>query len=77
MDGGSVTFPEFGIYDLDGKLAVENHGVEPTLELDNLPHEEVAGRDPQLEKAVEVLLQKIAAEPVRMPEFQGFPQDRR
>jgi tricorn protease len=77
LDGGSVTFPEFGLYDLEGQLAVENHGVEPTIPLENLPHEEAAGRDAQLEKAVEVLLEKIAAEPVRMPEFKGFPQDRK
>ncbi len=77
MDGGNVTFPEFGLYDLEGQLAVENHGVEPTIELENLPHEEAAGRDAQLEKAVEVLLQKIAAQPVRMPAFKGFPQDRK
>lgn len=77
LDGGSVTFPEFGLYDLEGQLSVENHGVEPTIPLENLPHEEAAGRDAQLEKAVEVLLQKIATEPVRMPEFKGFPQDRK
>jgi tricorn protease len=77
MDGGNVTFPEFGLYDLQGRLAVENHGVDPTIELENLPQDEAAGRDAQLEKAVEVLLQKIAAEPVRMPEFKGFPQDRK
>jgi tricorn protease len=77
MDGGNVTFPEFGLYDLEGKLAVENHGVDPTIALENLPQDEAAGRDAQLEKAVEVLLQKIAAEPVRMPEFKGFPTDRK
>lgn len=76
MDGGAVTFPEFGLFNLDGQFDVENHGVEPTIEVDNLPHEVIAGRDPQLEKTVEVLLQRIAAEPVVIPSVRSFPRDR-
>jgi len=77
MDGGNVTFPEFGIYSLDGEWVVENYGVDPDIVLDNLPHEVIAGRDPQLEKAVEVLLEKIRREPVKLPEVKRFPQDRK
>jgi len=77
LDGGNVTFPEFGIYSLDGEWVVENHGVDPDIVVDNLPHEEIAGRDPQLEKAVEVLLEKIRQEPIRLPEVKRFPQDRK
>ncbi len=76
LDGGNVTFPEFGIYSLDGEWVVENHGVDPDIVVDNLPHEVIAGRDPQLEKAVEVLLERIAREPIRLPEVRTFPQDR-
>ncbi|HPF70385.1 MAG TPA: PDZ domain-containing protein [Candidatus Krumholzibacteria bacterium] len=77
MDGGSVTFPEFGLFNLDGKWDVENHGVDPTIEIDNLPEDEIAGRDPQLEKAVEVLLQKIKDEPVQVPTSGAFPRDKK
>ncbi len=78
MDGGQVTFPEFGLFNVDGEWDVENYGVEPTIEIDNLPHEVIAGRDPQLEKAVEVLLQKIKAEPVQAPQTPGsFPRDKK
>lgn len=76
MDGGSVTFPEFGLFNLQGQFDVEGHGVEPTIELDNLPEQEIAGRDPQLEKAVEVLLQKIKDEPVTVPSHGPFPRDK-
>jgi len=76
MDGGGVTFPEFGLFNLEGKWDVEGHGVEPTIDLDNLPEEEIAGRDPQLEKAVEVLLQKIKDEPVNVPTHGAFPRDK-
>ena len=76
MDGGGVTFPEFGLFNVNGDWDVENYGVDPTIPIDNLPHEEIAGRDPQLEKAVEVLLERIAAEPVEVPTIDGFPTDR-
>ncbi len=39
-------------------------------------HEEISGRDPQLEKAVEVLLQKIKDEPVNVPQHGAFPKDK-
>ena len=76
MDGGGVTFPEFALFNVDGDWDVENHGVDPTIPIDNLPHEEIAGRDPQLEKAVEVLLQKIKDEPVRVQTHGAFPRDK-
>lgn len=76
MDGGSVTFPEFGLFDVNGEWDVENYGVDPTIPIDNLPHQEIAGRDPQLEKAVEVLLQKIKEEPLEVPSIRGFPRDK-
>ncbi len=77
MDGGSVTFPEFGLFDTNGNWDVENYGVDPTIPLDNLPHLEMAGKDPQLEKAVEVLLNKIATEPIEVPSIRGFPRDKK
>ena len=77
MDGGSVTFPEFGLFNMQGQWDVENKGVEPTIEVDNLPEQEIAGRDPQLEKAVEVLLQKIKDEPVTVPTAPTFPRDKK
>ncbi len=77
MDGGGVTFPEFGLFDSSGNWDVENYGVDPTIPLDNLPHELVDGKDPQLEKAVEVLLQKIKDEPMEVPSVRGFPRNKK
>ncbi|MBU8870947.1 MAG: PDZ domain-containing protein [Gemmatimonadales bacterium] len=76
MDGGNLTFPEFGLFDMNGEWDVENYGVDPTIEVDNLPHEVILGKDPQLKKTVEYLLQKIADEPVEVPTIQKFPTDR-
>ncbi len=58
-DGGMVTIPEFGIYTPDGKWVVENEGVSPDIEIDNRPDLVVKGKDPQLEKAIEVILKEI------------------
>lgn len=76
MDGGGVTFPEFGLFNVNGDWDVENYGVEPTIVVDNLPHDEINGNDAQLEKAVAVLLQKIKDEPVKAPQHGDFPQDK-
>ncbi len=75
MDGGNVTFPEFGLFSLDGQWEVENHGVDPDIEVDNLPHLVLQGRDPQLERAVDVLLQEVKNRK-EFPEAPRFPRDR-
>jgi tricorn protease len=75
MGGGHVTFPEFALYGLDGEWAVENHGVDPDIEVDNLPHLVIQGRDPQLEKAVDVVLQEMKQRE-ELPDAPKFPRDR-
>jgi len=67
MDGGYITRPEFAIYGLDSHWVVENHGVEPDMVVDNLPELVMAGHDPQLEKAIDYLMQKIPANPTGLP----------
>jgi tricorn protease len=56
MDGGSVTAAAFGILDPSGKWVVENEGVAPDVEVVEWPKDCAEGRDPQLEKAVEVAM---------------------
>src|SRR5262244_3736514 len=64
MDGGGVTAPRVAIYGLHGEWEVENHGVAPDVEVENLPAEVAAGHDPQLERAVEVTLEALKKNPV-------------
>ncbi len=59
VDGGYITRPEFGNYGKEGRWEIENEGVSPDYEVDNLPEDVIAGRDPQLEKGVELLLEKL------------------
>ena len=62
MDGGSVTAPNVAIWTEDGWV-VENVGVPPDIEVDQLPAEVIAGHDPQLEKAIEVIMQDLEDNP--------------
>lgn len=59
MDGGTMTAPRLGIFSKDGKWVVENEGVKPDVEVEMTPKEVIAGKDPQLEKAVEVLMKQL------------------
>ena len=52
IDGGGITAPRGGFYNLDGEWDVENEGVAPDIEVEQIPAEVIAGRDPQLERAV-------------------------
>ncbi|QKG54158.1 S41 family peptidase [Hymenobacter sp. BRD67] len=70
LDGGTVTSPSFGIYSPDGKWEIENQGVPPDIEVDVLPADTQNGADPQLAKAVEVILgdlQKQSFKPLPIP----------
>ncbi|MGC8916850.1 MAG: S41 family peptidase [Thermoanaerobaculum sp.] len=67
IDGGQVFVPEQGTNDVDGSWIIEGHGVDPDIEVENDPASVIAGRDPQLEKAVAYLLEKIAREPRKLP----------
>ena len=64
VDGGFITSPRGGFYDNDGEWAVENEGVAPDIEVEQLPAQVIAGRDPQLERAVEVALELLEKNPV-------------
>ena len=60
VDGTDVRVPFFTNYDAaTGEWIVENHGVDPDILLDNDPIQEEAGKDQQLEKAVQVALEQL------------------
>ncbi|MCP4149348.1 MAG: acetyl-CoA synthetase, partial [bacterium] len=61
-DGGSFNVPTFGFYD-NGKWEVEGLGVTPDIKVVDEPHLLAAGKDPCIEKAVEVLMKKLNANP--------------
>ena len=72
MDGGTIAVPTFGFYESDGTWGVEGHGIDPTIVVIDDPAKMKDGGDPQLEKAVEVLLKEIETKgykPVAKPKY--------
>jgi tricorn protease len=67
MDGGYITIPEDALYTLDSHWALENRGVEPDVEVEDMPADLLAGRDAQLETAVDLMLKAIAGKPAGLP----------
>ncbi len=67
MDGGYVTIPEDSLYGLDSQWVIENHGVDPDVEVDDLPGDVMAGKDAQLQAAIDHLMDKIRTEPKELP----------
>ena len=76
MDGGFLGAPSSGIYNpLTGEWEVENIGVAPDVEVEQDPAMVRNGRDPQLEKAVEVVLEELKKNPppkLRRPAFPNY-----
>ena len=67
IDGGYITRPESARYDLNSKWVIENHGVQPDIVVENRPDLVVKGQDPQLEKAIELVMKEIEANPEKLP----------
>ncbi|HZI47119.1 MAG TPA: S41 family peptidase [Pyrinomonadaceae bacterium] len=60
IDGSTVRTPGVGVYLADAKHTnMENYGVQPDIRVDNSPEDNLAGRDRQLETAVEELLKQL------------------
>jgi tricorn protease len=59
MDGGFVTAPRFGIFSKDREWIIENEGVHPDVEVEMTPKKVINGEDPQLQKAVEVIMKQL------------------
>lgn len=65
LDGGSVTSPNFGVFDLNGNYIIENEGVAPDIFVEQMPKDLLEGRDPQLERTVQLLLEEIRTYPYK------------
>lgn len=73
IDGGTVNVPEFGHANARGEWAVEGHGVDPDIVVENDPASVLAGRDPQLERAVEEVRKALAQNPGGLPRRPADP----
>ena len=73
IDGGGVTAPRAAIYGLQGDWEVENHGVPPDYEVDLEPAAWRQGRDAQLDKAIEVVMQLLKEHPLPQIQRPAYP----
>jgi len=73
IDGGYVTAPNAAVWNPDGHFDVENHGVAPDIEVRWDPAAVRQGHDPQLEKAVEVVMEELKANPPKHPRRPPYP----
>ena len=73
MDGGYVTAPSFAAFSKEGKWLIENEGVPPDYEVEFTPALVVQGRDPQLEKAVELVLESLKKNPPKKTSRPAYP----
>jgi tricorn protease len=79
MDGSGVTSPRVAFYNLKGQWEVENYGVAPDVEVEVMPADWRAGRDRQLETAVQHVLDELKRNPLPRhprPPFPNFHQKR-
>jgi tricorn protease len=72
-DGGVATAAETGVYSAEGKWLIEGHGVDPDIEVDNLPHATYEGNDAQLQSALDVLTKEIQEDPRPVPQHPPYP----
>ena len=74
VDGTHMTVPRYAGFYGEFGWSVENHGVDPDVEVLISPEDWTAGRDPQLETAVRLALEALEKQPPAMPP--GLPAGR-
>jgi len=73
MDGGFVTAPSSGVWSPDGHWIAENIGVLPDVEVELDPELVRQGKDPQLDKAIQIVMDELAKSPLPKPKRPAYP----
>jgi tricorn protease len=60
-------------YNRNGEWDVENHGVAPDVEVEITPKDWMTGHDPQLEKAVALVMDSLKKTPLPVAKRPAFP----
>ena len=72
LDGGSIFVPNYGAF-VNGKWIIEGYGATPTIEVDQDPAAVMAGKDPQLDRAISELQAWLKREPLPEIKVPPFP----
>jgi tricorn protease len=73
MDGGYASAPSSGVWSPDGHWIAENVGVPPDVEVELDPALVRQGKDPQLDKAIGIVLDELAKNPLAKPKRPAYP----
>ncbi|NJO42542.1 MAG: peptidase [Cyanobacteria bacterium RU_5_0] len=74
VDGSVLTQPEFSFWFVDVGWKVENYGTDPDIEVDIAPQDWAQGNDPQLDRAIQLIVDQLQQNPVKLPDFGDRPQ---
>jgi tricorn protease len=74
MDGGLVTAPGFAFWTPEEGFGVENVGIPPDYDIDIWPKDWVAGKDPQLDKAIELAQDALKKHPPKDDKRPPYPK---
>ncbi len=74
LDGGFVTAPSSAVWSPTGEWDAENVGIAPDIEVEQDPELVRKGQDPQLEKAVDVVMQDLTKKPPAKPKRPAYPR---
>jgi tricorn protease len=77
VDGTSVTQPRYALWFEGVGWGIENYGVDPDVEVDITPQDWAAGRDPQLDTAVRMVLEALETRPAATPPDRSTRPSRR
>jgi tricorn protease len=78
VDGTAITMPKYGMWLDTYGWGVENHGVDPDVEVLISPADWAEGRDPQLATAVRLAVEALGSKPAaRPPDTSARPSRRR
>jgi tricorn protease len=67
LDGGRISVPQHSTLSKEGRYVIEGEGVSPDIEVDNDPASEIAGEDPQLDRAIAEIMKQLAKDPHEKP----------
>jgi len=73
IDGSTTTAPSFAFYEIDGTWGIEGFGVAPDIDVPDDPALMVGGQDPQLDAAINHMLDELAERPFRPVPTPPFP----
>jgi tricorn protease len=73
MDGGTITAPNFAVWTPEEGWVVENEGVPPDIEVEQTAADVINGHDPQLEKAIQLVMDELKKSPPKQPTRPAYP----